>query len=66
MGYVAKKYSKRKVHYGNNSGCKHTHPVIRISGNYLSKLGFEIGSLIEVEIEPNQIFIRRIEKEKET
>lgn len=62
MSYKILKYSKRKVHYGFNSRARKRHPVIRLSGNYLARHGFNIGSLVEVEIEPYRIIIRSLEK----
>ena len=51
---------KRKVYYGYYDSPEATpHPVIKIGGKYLEKLGFHIGDVIEVRLGFNEIIINK-------
>jgi len=39
------------------------HPVIRLGGNYLSHLGFQVGDAIEVSAEQGRITITKVKPE---
>ena len=50
-----------KVHrgpYDMDSG--ETHPLIRFGGRYLESLGFRIGDIVEVDLEPCKITITKV------
>lgn len=44
--------------YNTDSG--ETHPMIRFGGRYLESLGFKIGDIIEVNLEPCRITITKV------
>ena len=49
-----------KVYYGFHGPPYKQHPVIRIAGNYLSKMGFRIGDHVEITMEENRIVISKL------
>src|ERR1035437_6458196 len=50
---------KQKIYY-QHYGCKgHTHPFIRIAGQYLKRFGFNIGDSIEVNVGNGHITIKK-------
>jgi hypothetical protein len=50
-----------KVHRGPyNTESGDTHPMIRFGGRYLEALGFQIGDIIEVGLEPCRITITKL------
>jgi hypothetical protein len=50
---------KQKVYYQHYGRYGNTHPFIRIAGQYLKRFGFNIGDIIEVNVENSQITIRK-------
>ena len=54
---------KLKVYYGHHGPPYKQHPVIRIAGNYLAKLGFKVGDEIEVSMEANVLTVRKVIKQ---
>ena len=50
-----------KVHRGPYDGDSgETHPMIRLGGRYLVGLGFRIGDIIDVSLEPCRITITKV------
>lgn len=43
------------AHYGN--GFNNNYPVIRIAGKYLRSFGFEIGTILHIDLEVDKITI---------
>lgn len=56
-----KKYLKVYYGYGRS---KYRIPVVRLAGNYLERLNFSIGDMVEVCMEPGVITIRKISRDK--
>lgn len=51
----------RKVYYGSYPhNWPSFHPVIRLGGKYLERLGFDIGTAIKVEFEAGKITITKV------
>jgi hypothetical protein len=49
------------VYYGYHGRAYKRHPVIRLAGEYLSKLDFKIGDKIEITMEHNLILINKVQ-----
>lgn len=58
---MKKKVMKRqlKVYYGFHRKSYKKHPVIHLAGNYLTKIGFNTGDIIEVTLFENVVTIRK-------
>jgi len=46
------------AYYGN--GFNNSYPVIRIAGKFLRSFGFEIGTELCIDLEPDKITVTRI------
>lgn len=51
---------KLKVYYGHHGNSYKQHPVIRLAGQYLSKLDFKIGDIVEITEENQKITITKL------
>jgi antitoxin component of MazEF toxin-antitoxin module len=48
-----------KVYKGHHYHSYKPHPVIRLGGSYLAKLGFKIGDTLNIEMSDGQISITK-------
>ncbi len=54
---------KLKVYYAfsdNRFSSNYNYPVIRIGGKYLRSFGFEIGTLLQVDLSEGQIVVNKV------
>jgi len=53
------KIRKMKVYYAHRKRAYTRYPVIRIGGDYLSKMGFRIGDILFVKLEVDKLVITK-------
>lgn len=53
-----------KVYEGSGRNYKRT-PLIRLQGDWLKELGFEIGTAVNIRCEKDRLIISKITEEKE-
>jgi hypothetical protein len=56
---ISKEIRLMKVYKGYQHRTYKPHPVIKIRGSYLSKLGFKIGDKLCIELSQDQILITK-------
>ena len=61
---MSTKIRRLKVYYAHHGNYYTRHPVIRIAGKYLSKVGFKIGDHVEIMMEENRITITKSQLNK--
>jgi hypothetical protein len=48
-----------KVYKGHHHHTYKPHPVIKLRGSYLARLGFKIGDILSIELSNGQILITK-------
>ena len=56
---MSKTAKQMKVYKGHHYHSYKPHPVIRLGGSYLAKLGFKIGDTLNIEMSNGQISITK-------
>jgi hypothetical protein len=58
------KIRRLKVYCGYHGTSTKKRPYIRLCGDYLDKMDFKIGDHVEIVMEPNCIYISKVQKEQ--
>jgi hypothetical protein len=48
------------VYYQHYGDWGQTHPLIRIAGQYLKRFDFNVGDIIEIDVDVGCIYIRKV------
>lgn len=56
---IDKTTKQMKVYKGHHHHSYKPHPVIKLRGSYLAKLGFKIGDVLSIELSDGQICITK-------
>ena len=57
------KTRRLKTQYGNYANSYRRFPVIRLAGHWLSTFNFQIGEVIELQVEKDHIQITKVNKD---